>query len=139
MAVLKIAYELAYYWLGKEYLKSKFSKRISKILIENDFKNVTKYVKNVLSYKDSLIRHEPYCISAFMITKPNTNDLYIIIGVFNIFSITVKICNNIFINKIDMTNNIPYILFNCKEKSYIDNTIINTVVEKIKNINNISS
>lgn len=138
MAVLKIAYELAYYWLGNEYLKSKFSKDISKILMENDFKNVTKYVKNVLSYKDSLIRHESYCISAFMITKPNTNDLYIIIGVFNIFSIIVKICNNIFINKIDKINSIPCILFDCKEKSYTDNTIINTIIGEMNIISNSS-
>ena len=60
-----------------------------------------------------------------MIPKPYTNDLYIVINIFNIFSIPVKIYNNnIFFSKI---HNMPYILFNCKEKTCNESTIVNSI------------
>lgn len=136
MAIIKIAYELAYYWLGQEYLESEFSKEISQTLIKKDFKNGIKYIGNA---KGHLLHHKSYFISAIMIPKPYTNDLYIVINIFNIFSIPVKIYNNnIFFSKIDIINNMPYILFDCKGKSYTNDTITNTIIGEMNNISNSS-
>lgn len=134
LGVLKISYELACYWMGENYIECNYARKIANILKTRSFDDINRFFVNITSPEGNLIPTTTDTISVIMGRLPEKGGMFSFITIFNIFSVAIKICDSDVIGKMDLLNDFYIMIFDCRNKSHIETTMLDYLHNMYKNI-----
>lgn len=131
-ALVKIAYEMSYYWLGEAYLTDSYARQLRRALKHQTYDKHKDFIKYILSSNDRFIKHSLTSHAAILVKRKN--ELYVFIDLFDIMTVGVKVSEKAQRYNYKTLNCIPYVIIDAVSKQFYNTNLVDEFTKHNKNL-----